>query len=250
MPQERMEAEKTYVRRVMRELAAATAPVTTAPQGEGCGAPPVPTANVSAIYASLKDLPTLVASSHAAAEVLAAHPRFATLYRTFGAMLTPSTNGGTGAIANQEVLTVKLRSMAAGSIEKDPVQKKLPATFQVGKLKQLFKRLFDQEPELQTLYFESGDKQSGMVPTFLDDDDAGIGFFGVSDGCTIFMNEIDLKQKEQEKEARVAEQKRREEEQEKRLHTMQAMKTAERGAELEATKQAAAQASSSSSSSS
>ena len=80
----------------------------------------------------------------------------------------------------------------------------------------------------------------------MDDDEAGIGFFGVTDGGTIFMNEMDLKQKAREKEAVAVEQKRREEEQEKRLSTMHAMKTAERGAELAATKQAAAAASSSS----
>jgi hypothetical protein len=41
--------------------------------------------------------------------------------------------------------------MAAGSIEKDPVAKKLPASFPVGKLKLLCKRLFDLEPELQVV---------------------------------------------------------------------------------------------------
>ena len=39
--------------------------------------------------------------------------------------------------------------MAAGSIEKEPVAKKLPASFQVNKLKLLCKRLFDLEPEQQ-----------------------------------------------------------------------------------------------------
>jgi len=39
--------------------------------------------------------------------------------------------------------------MAAGSIEKEPVAKKLPASFQVSKLKLLCKRLFDLEPEQQ-----------------------------------------------------------------------------------------------------
>jgi len=147
--------------------------------------------------------------------------------------------GGTGALAAAEVLTVTLRSMAAGSIEREPVTKKLPASFQVGKLKQLMKRLFDLEPELQTLYFEVGDKSSGTVPNFLDDDEANIGFFGVADGATIFMNELDLKQRAREQEAWAAEQKRREEEQERRLASLQARKHAERGAELAATKQAA-----------
>lgn len=39
--------------------------------------------------------------------------------------------------------------MAAGSIEKEPVAKKLPASFQVSKLKLLCKRLFDLEPAQQ-----------------------------------------------------------------------------------------------------
>lgn len=28
------------------------------------------------------------------------------------------------------------------------------------------------------------------MPTFLDDDECGIGFFGVANGATIFMNEV------------------------------------------------------------
>jgi hypothetical protein len=45
--------------------------------------------------------------------------------------LTPMGAGGTGSLGTQDVINVTLRSMAAGSIEKDPVTKKLPANFQV-----------------------------------------------------------------------------------------------------------------------
>jgi len=129
--------------------------------------------------------------------------------------------GGTGSLGTQEVVSVTLQSMAAGSIEKEPVTKKLPGNFQIGKLKLLCKRLFDLDVELQTLYFEVGEKQSGMVPTLLDDDESTIGFFGVVNGATIFMNEIDLKQKQQEQEAWAEEQRRRETEQQRRLQSMQ-----------------------------
>jgi len=39
--------------------------------------------------------------------------------------------GGTGSLGTQEVVSVTLQSMAAGSIEKEPVTKKLPGNFQV-----------------------------------------------------------------------------------------------------------------------
>mmetsp|Transcript_15568 Transcript_15568/g.20206 ORF Transcript_15568/g.20206 Transcript_15568/m.20206 type:complete len:83 (-) Transcript_15568:226-474(-) len=80
-----------------------------------------------------------------------------------------------------------------------------------------------------------------MVPTLLDDDESTIGFFGVVNGATIFMNEIDLKQKQQEQEAWAEEQRRRETEQQRRLQSMQAMKVAQHGATLAAMKLAADQ---------
>ncbi len=46
-----------------------------------------------------------------------------------------------------------------------------------------------------------------QLPTFLDDDESTLGFFGVQDGATIFMNEVDVKE--------VAREKAREEEQRK-----------------------------------
>ena len=56
--------------------------------------------------------------------------------------MSASGPAGTGSLA-QELITVTLRSMAAGSIEKEPVKKKVPGSFQVAKVKQLCKRLFD-----------------------------------------------------------------------------------------------------------
>ena len=133
-----------------------------------------------------------------------------------------------------------LRSMAAGSIEREPVKKKVPASFQVAKIKQLCKRLFDLDTELQVLYYESGDKASGVVPNYLDDDDSSLGFFGVQDGAVIYMNERDLAGEERTKEAWAAEQRAREEEQERRVKSFKALQVAERGAELQGVAAAAA----------
>ena len=114
--------------------------------------------------------------------------------------ITPTAAMGTGAMG-AEVINVTIVSMAAGSVEKEPLKKKLPASFAVGKLKLLCKKVFDLDPDMQTLYYEQGDKRSGTVPTFLDDDAQSLGFFGVYDGMTIYMNEVDLKAVEREKEA-------------------------------------------------
>merc|ERR1719446_256005 len=144
--------------------------------------------------------------------VLARHPRYSDLVTLYSTVLTASgAAGGSGALA-AEMLTISLRSMAANSIEKEPVSKRVPASLNIGKLKLLCKRMFDLEPEVQILYFETGDKVSGMVPNMLDDDDASLGFFGVPDGATIYMNELDVRQKEREAEAWAQEQQRREQE--------------------------------------
>mmetsp|Transcript_15568 Transcript_15568/g.20201 ORF Transcript_15568/g.20201 Transcript_15568/m.20201 type:complete len:612 (-) Transcript_15568:585-2420(-) len=98
---ERLEAEKSYVRRVMREIA----------RDEKTAGPASP--------------------DTASPEIIQNHPRFVELFNTFGTQLTPMGAGGTGSLGTQEVVSVTLQSMAAGSIEKEPVTKKLPGNFQV-----------------------------------------------------------------------------------------------------------------------
>lgn len=218
---ERVEAEKTYLRRVLRDIARACK-----------------------LQAANTGIAQEVIEGPEAQAVVAQHPRFAELHARYGAHVSASAQQGTGTIA-AETLTLTLRSMAANSIEKDPVTKKLPSSMAVVKLKQLCKRLFDLDPELQVLYYETGDRQSGLVPTFLDDDSMALGFFGVPDGATIIMNEVDLKQQEREKEAWAEEQRRREEQQERRLLNFNALRLAERGAELRGVQAAAANAASS-----
>ena len=66
------------------------------------------------------------------------------------------------------------------------------------------------ETDLQVLFF-ANDK--GSPPTPLDDDSATLQFFGVGDGATVSMNEIDTKVREREKLEREREQKEREQSQ-------------------------------------
>ena len=252
---ERVEAEKSYVRRVMRNFSEVCEKV-----GGGLSANDVAAAvsrnffpSVPHARNSLHPIPsydshavnspsTLIGSNDEAQEVptqvvLAAqdivklHPRFPELFMVYGATLTPLGTGGTGSLA-AEIIEVRILSVAAGSIEKQPLWKKIPASLPVGQLKIICKKVFDLEPDMQTLYYETGDKLTGSYPAFLDDDYQTIGFFGVCSGTTIYMNEVDLKAAERDREAWADEQRKREEEQLRRLGSYNAMKHAERGAEL------------------
>ena len=80
----------------------------------------------------------------------------------------------------------------------------------VLRIKQMCARLFQLETDLQVLFF-ANDK--GSPPTPLDDDSATLQFFGVGDGATVSMNEIDTKVREREKLEREREQKEREQSQ-------------------------------------
>ncbi len=159
---ERGEAEKMYVRRVARELS--------------------------------------VAKAGAAKEedVLKAHPLFDGLAKKHAASMMPMGDGGTtGSMAN-DTINVTIHSMSASSCTVEPMSKRLPSSLQIGRLKQMCKRAFKLDIDLQVLHFKA-DKQSLLSP--LDDDDNTLAYFGVSDGAEIFMNEIDTKAAAREREA-------------------------------------------------
>eukprot|EP00520_Triparma_pacifica_P017840 CAMPEP_0118652108 /NCGR_PEP_ID=MMETSP0785-20121206/11140_1 /TAXON_ID=91992 /ORGANISM="Bolidomonas pacifica, Strain CCMP 1866" /LENGTH=589 /DNA_ID=CAMNT_0006544599 /DNA_START=78 /DNA_END=1845 /DNA_ORIENTATION=+ len=145
--------------------------------------------------------------------VLKSHPRFKHLKEVHKASMVPlGDGGGTGNLAS-DTINVTVQSMAAGSCTMEPIRKRVPSSLQLGRLKQICKRAFKLDPDLQVLHFRA-DKGSlsQELGTGADDDDLTLAYFGVTDGSMIMMNEVDLKAKERE---RVAAEKARKEEEER-----------------------------------
>jgi len=167
---ERVDAEKSYLRRVAREV------------GQSNG------------------------DKEAAVSIWARHPRYKELLEMYGeGQGGQGPSEGTGTLAS-ELLAVRLVSMAASSMTTAPVDKRLPGSLTVGRLKQLLHRQFKLEPDLQILYYKS-DKMA--PPTMLEEDTETLAYYGVPSGCDIFMNEIDVKAKAREEEERRQEEEAR-----------------------------------------
>ena len=181
---ERGDAEKIYVRRVAREVT-----MQAGSGGDGGGE---------------EDL-------EKAEAVLRKHPRFKHLKEVHKASMVPLGDGGGTGSLGQDTINVTVQSMAAGSCTMEAIRKRVPSGLQVGRLKQMCKRAFKLDPDLQVLHFRA-DKGSLMAELGSggeEDDELTLAYFGVTDGSMIFMNEVDLKAKERE---RVAEEKRKLEE--------------------------------------
>lgn len=197
---ERVEAEKSFLRRVTRELAKEEAP-----DGKE--------------------------------SILKQYPRYSELVALHGDPGASNTGAdGTTNLA-AEVLSVRFVSLATSCLTAEPVEKRLPGSMTVGRLKQLLQRLFKLDPDLQTLYYKS---EKNAPPTPLDDDDQSLSYFGVVNGCEIFMNEIDVKQIAKEKEARKKEEERRIAEQMKQIEVLEDYRKAQISLETASFQKAAA----------
>lgn len=197
---ERVEAEKSYVRRVAREVGK---------MGEESGRE----------------------------EILSQHPRWPVLLEVHGDGGGLSSHSqGTASLA-KEMLNVRLVSMASGSMTIAPVEKKIPGGLTVGLLKQLMQKLFRLEQSLQVLYYKV---EKDAPPTMLDLDDETLTYFGVTSGCEVYMNERDLKAEAREEEAKRREEKERLKEQMKQIDLLDSLKRANVGMHTQSAQLAAA----------
>mmetsp|Transcript_3249 Transcript_3249/g.5056 ORF Transcript_3249/g.5056 Transcript_3249/m.5056 type:complete len:558 (-) Transcript_3249:81-1754(-) len=166
---ERTDAEKTYLRKALRHESALAA-------GETVEIDPV----------------RLRVELRAAGPLMQhIHPRFAALNDKYGAELLPLGVGGESGIQSMaaDMISLTLQNMAftsGGSLE--PLQKKLPATLTIGKLRLIVKQLFGVEPHLQSLAIR---QYKDSVPTLMDEDEATIRYYGAIDGSYIYVNECD-----------------------------------------------------------
>ncbi|KAG5177088.1 putative beta-tubulin folding cofactor E [Tribonema minus] len=194
-PRERVEAERAYLRMVAREATAAMQDKATRDQWPAQLQRQHPQ---HARLAALWGAATIGASNGGNAGTGGASLASAMVQRTFpvcaalwGAATIGATNGGNastgGASLASTMVQVTLLSEAAASRASPPALKKLPSSLAVGRLKQLLKRLFGLDTDLQVLYMTEDRDAAARSP--LDDDSRPLSYYGIANGCQIIMSE-------------------------------------------------------------
>lgn len=116
------------------------------------------------------------------------NPRFNELHEQLAAELLPmgkaESSGGSIASDLISIIFKNLSFSSNGSLE--PLHKKLPKTLSIARLRLMVKQLFGLEPRLQLLSMRIG---KDAFPTVLDDDLATLQYYGAIDGAEIFINE-------------------------------------------------------------
>lgn len=152
--------------------------------------------------------------------ILIQHPTYARLAQEHSTVLesiqaeAAGRNGGSGNNHwSDSLVTVNIRSMAAQSCEQAPLVRRLPATLTVGKAKALLARHFGFDWDLQELSLQNTDDS---IPSILDEDDQSLAYFGVADGATVYMHEVDVRarQEEQRRHQQAQEEKMKQKEKE------------------------------------
>jgi len=135
----------------------------------------------------LRDLETISSSVIKPIDINELHPRYQELNEKHSITLVSlgeTTAGGTLA-ANLVSITFKNLSFSSGG-KLEPVEKKLPSSLTISKLKLMVKQLFGLDPNLQQLSLRV---YKDAPPTMLDDDQATLSYYGAVDGNEIFINE-------------------------------------------------------------
>lgn len=155
-PRERIDAEKAYLRRALRERSEST-----------------------------DETQNLV-------EWEAKHPRFTYLNDRYAEELLPMGASGSTGLQSMasEMITVTFQNLvysSGGSME--PMQRKLPCTLTVEKIRLIVKQLFGVEPQAQLLSIRL--YKNAVVPTLMDEDSATLRYYGAIEGSEIFINEVE-----------------------------------------------------------
>ncbi|GMI30349.1 hypothetical protein TeGR_g3091, partial [Tetraparma gracilis] len=120
---ERSESEKMYLRRVTRQLQVGENEENEKQGGAGTG--------------------------EKRKEILAAHPLFESLSTKHAASMMPAGDGSSASSLGSDTINVTIHSLSAASCTAEPMSKRLPASLQIGRLKQMCKRVFKLDIDLQ-----------------------------------------------------------------------------------------------------
>lgn len=192
---ERMEAERRYVSSVSREMVQLTSKSRNSEKSSG--------ESIEGIIESFKIL-----------GLNEKYSRFESLVTKHKEtmLMMAAVNSSGGAISNSSI-NVTIKSMAAESCTSEPLQKRLPSSLTVGRLKTMLSRAFGLDVDLQILQYRN---EGSDFPAPMDDDENALAFYGLSDGAEILMNEVDVKAQKAEDEKKKAIRLQSIEEQEKR----------------------------------
>ncbi|KAL7521866.1 hypothetical protein ACHAWX_006558 [Stephanocyclus meneghinianus] len=192
---ERIEAERRYVSTVARELLLLSS--------EGL------LSSVSKQSSNEENTDGVLGVNLKQNDVYARHPRFQDLvskHKDSMSALTAGSGSYQGGKLGEDIINVTIRSMAVGSCDHQPLQKRLPRSLQVGRIKAMCARAFGVDVDLQILHFRV---EGDPFPSELDDDDNNLAYYGVTDGAEILVNEVDVEAKEREKTREAEEHTRR-----------------------------------------
>ena len=115
------------------------------------------------------------------------HPLYFILKEKHGADLTPLGAASAGGNIASELLNIQFNNLTfSGGASNEPVNKKLPASITIEKLKIMISQLFNLKPELQQLSLST---YKDSPPTLLEDDSASLIYYGTQDGAKLFINE-------------------------------------------------------------
>jgi hypothetical protein len=118
-------------------------------------------------------------------------PRYDELQAAYGADLLPMGKVSAGANLASDLVAITFKNLSFGSGGSlDPVTKKLPLSLTVSRVKLMVKQMFGLDVHLQLLSLRT---YKDSPPVFLDDEQSTLGYFGAIDGTEIFINEADSK---------------------------------------------------------
>jgi tubulin-specific chaperone E len=122
------------------------------------------------------------------------HPKYNELNEKYGEELASygtANQIGTGpqSIAS-DMITIRIKNLvfSCGNGMMEPVEKKIPGSLTVERLRLMIKQIYGIEPRAQNLSIRQ-DKNS--MPTLMDDDSATLRYYGVIEGSDVFVNEAD-----------------------------------------------------------
>ena len=194
---ERLESEKAYLRKILREMKSVKACSSSTSWSSN---PSETTSTTSTTSTTTSSTESLMDDKDLIEKLSLEHPRISELMQIYGDVVNvgKGTEGG-GSLASESV-PVKLVCMVSSSITAEPHIKRLPLSTTINRLKTLMLKLFKVDIEKSgpdfVLYMKS-DKDA--PPTILDDEEDTLGNFGVAENCEIFINEVDSRVKEKER---------------------------------------------------
>ena len=132
-------------------------------------------------------------------DITISHPRYNELVNIYGDPCEAEKQSSQAAKVSHEFVVLYIKSVAASvASNAAPLEKKIPYGLTIHKLKQMCQRLFKLEVSKQRLFYID---VGHSLPEPLKDDFTDVDFYGVKDGGTIIMDEIDeLEQQKKEEE--------------------------------------------------